>query len=136
MGEVRIRWGSLTRNRREEREPATLRDCPALPVRLRSADLHVVKLQTLERQVAHLKQELRMHDALAGKAGETYAEYTPEQRMEIQHQVKEYLAAPLETEDSQGRRRCLVLVEVPSADVRPFLRSYMPDWQSGRSLLP
>ena len=56
--------------------------------------------RNLERQVAHLKQELRMHDALAGKAGETYAEYTPEQRMEIQHQVKEYLAAPLETEDS------------------------------------
>ena len=33
-----------------------------------------------------------MHDALSGKAGETYQEYTPEQRAEIQEQVKQTMS--------------------------------------------
>ena len=39
----------------------------------------VALLKKHEKTIAELRQELQLHDALAGRAAVPYAEYTPEQ---------------------------------------------------------
>lgn len=57
----------------------------------------ITQLEMLNKQ---LKQELMMHDALSERSGVTYDEYTPEQRHEVASEVRMYLDAPPEKEES------------------------------------
>lgn len=52
-----------------------------------------------ERTIQELRQELTMHDALAGRHGVMYDEYTPEQQHEVSKMVKQYLEASPDQED-------------------------------------
>ncbi len=44
--------------------------------------------------MAELQSELAMHDAMAGRAGVTYAPYSDEQRATLAQQVAQWLASP------------------------------------------
>jgi len=47
-------------------------------------------IKKYEREIRSLKQELAMHDTLAGRAPQQYDEYTPEQQANLMDQVREY----------------------------------------------
>ena len=53
----------------------------------------------LGREVAQLKQELQMHDALADRTSIQYGDYTPEQQAQLARQVKAFMSA--RDEDSE-----------------------------------
>ena len=62
-----------------------------------------LKIKQLQRQIKSLKQELMMHDALAERSGVAYDEYTPEQRYDVEKNVRKYLDLDeTTTEDTIG----------------------------------
>lgn len=48
-------------------------------------------IRKYERQIKDLKQELAMHDTLAGRSRVMYEEYTPDESQELEDKVKNYL---------------------------------------------
>jgi len=48
-------------------------------------------LKKYEREIKDLKQELAMHDTLAGRSRVQYEDYTPDEQRELEVQVKAYL---------------------------------------------
>lgn len=48
-------------------------------------------LKKYEREIKDLKQELAMHDTLAGRSRVQYEDYTPDEQRELEVQVKDYL---------------------------------------------
>jgi len=48
-------------------------------------------LKKYEREIKDLKQELAMHDTLAGRSRVQYEDYTPDEQQELEVQVKDYL---------------------------------------------
>lgn len=48
-------------------------------------------IRKYERQVKELKQELAMHDTLAGRSRVQYEDYTPDEQRELEAKVKAYL---------------------------------------------
>jgi kinesin family protein 6/9 len=48
-------------------------------------------LKKYEREIKDLKQELAMHDTLAGRSRVQYEDYTPDEQRELEVQVKSYL---------------------------------------------
>ena len=52
-----------------------------------------------QRQILEMRQELMMHDALVGRSGVIYDEYTPEQQHEVAKMVRSYLDATPDEED-------------------------------------
>ncbi|KAA0172808.1 hypothetical protein FNF27_05669 [Cafeteria roenbergensis] len=62
----------------------------------------------LEREVAELRQELAMHDALAERGAVSYGEYGPEERDALRAQLEEFVAA----DDAEGEAAALPLQSV------------------------
>lgn len=58
-------------------------------------------VRRLQRRIRDLEAELAMRDALAGRSGVQYDEYTPEQREELQQRVQAYLAEPVDGEETE-----------------------------------
>jgi len=48
-------------------------------------------IRKYERQIKDLKQELAMHDTLAGRSRVQYEEYTPDEQREMEQKVSDYL---------------------------------------------
>ena len=65
-------------------------------------------MRKLQREVAQLKQELQMHDALAERTGVQYGDYTPEQQAQLAARVKAFMAA----RDDEGELQALPLESV------------------------
>lgn len=57
-------------------------------------------VKKLTREVAQLKQELQMHDALADRTNIQYGEYTPEQQAALSQRIRQYLDASNEEQES------------------------------------
>merc|ERR1719324_1346044 len=51
------------------------------------------QVKKLERDVRELKQELKLHDALAGRSGVYYDEYTPEAQAQMAQTARKYVDA-------------------------------------------
>jgi kinesin family protein 6/9 len=88
----------------------------------------VQMLRKYEKEIKELKQELMMHDALSERSGVVYDEYTPEQRKDVEGQVRKFVQAGADEEDDllqvdsmrQVReifRQFKVLVKVAEASV-------------------
>lgn len=74
-----------------------------------------------EREIADLKKELAMRDALSGRAGVSYDSYTEEQRYELRNQLRRFLNAEIESDD----------LEVSSLrHVREILGQFRELWKS------
>ena len=54
----------------------------------------VAQVRKLGREVRELKQELKLHDALAGRSGVEYDEYTPDAQAQLQAVCRGFVDAP------------------------------------------
>jgi kinesin family protein 6/9 len=61
-------------------------------------------IRKYERQIKDLKQELAMHDTLAGRSRVQYEEYTPEERDILKTKVKSYLESEIQEIEVQSLR--------------------------------
>lgn len=61
-------------------------------------------IRKYERQIKDLKQELAMHDTLAGRSRVQYEEYTPDEQAELQEKVKMYLDGEIQDIEVQSLR--------------------------------
>jgi len=61
-------------------------------------------IRKYERQIKDLKQELAMHDTLAGRSRVQYEEYTPDEQQELQAKVKMYLDGEIQEIEVQSLR--------------------------------
>eukprot|EP00936_MAST-01D_sp_MAST-1D-sp1_P001659 g1659.t1 len=59
------------------------------------------QVKKLERDVRELKQELKLHDALAGRSGVYYDEYAPEAQARMAKSARKYVDAAEGTEDEE-----------------------------------
>lgn len=66
-----------------------------------SVNIHLdpqLLIRKYERQIKDLKQELAMHDTLAGRSRVQYEEYTPDEQRELEAQVLKYLEGEITDE--------------------------------------
>eukprot|EP00747_Dinoflagellata_sp_TGD_P183613 gnl/TRDRNA2_/TRDRNA2_38580_c0_seq1.p1 gnl/TRDRNA2_/TRDRNA2_38580_c0~~gnl/TRDRNA2_/TRDRNA2_38580_c0_seq1.p1 ORF type:complete len:726 (-),score=212.41 gnl/TRDRNA2_/TRDRNA2_38580_c0_seq1:48-2225(-) len=61
-------------------------------------------IRKYERQIKDLKQELSMHDTLAGRSRVQYDEYTPEEQRDLEFKVKSYLDGEAQEIEVQSLR--------------------------------
>eukprot|EP00743_Colponemidia_sp_Colp-15_P002044 GILK01002218.1.p1 GENE.GILK01002218.1~~GILK01002218.1.p1 ORF type:complete len:798 (-),score=158.56 GILK01002218.1:119-2200(-) len=62
-------------------------------------------IKKYEREIRELKQELAMHDTLAGRSRIQYEEYTPEQQYEVQQLARKYLRNEVEELEADSMRQ-------------------------------
>jgi len=61
-------------------------------------------IRKYERQIKDLKQELAMHDTLAGRSRVQYEEYTPDERALLKSKVSQYLESEIQEVEVQSLR--------------------------------
>jgi kinesin family protein 6/9 len=61
-------------------------------------------IRKYERQIKDLKQELAMHDTLAGRSRVQYEEYTPDEQSMLDEKVKQYLDCEIQEIEVQSLR--------------------------------